>query len=128
MEFYYFVESRSQGAWALCVANSADSVVEPQPISLDLTACRIYGLYGFLMELRPNRGLPADLSTEGHALARNMSGDLWGGGHTWLTLLELQETDWPDWLRETHEYKTAMPRMADLGEPEDVRLICWCDY
>jgi hypothetical protein len=125
VDLHYFAEYRTPHGWALCATESSGSVPERRLIDLGLTAHRIYGLYAFLGEMRPLRGWPADLSSAGRELTVGEDFEPWEEGPTWLTLRELLEADWPQWLRETDEYRTVLPRLRQWGEPDDVRLVFW---
>jgi len=125
VDLHYFAEYRTPQGWALCAAESPGSVPGLRLLDLGLTAHRIYGLYAFLCEMKPIRGWPADLSPEGREQTVGEVFQPWEEGPSWLTLRELQEADWPQWLRETGEYHTALPRLREWGRPEDVRLVFW---
>ena len=125
VELHYFAEYRTPHGWALCATEAIGSVPRLRIVDLGLTAHRIYELYAFLCEIRPSRGWPADLSPGGREQTVREDIQSWEDRPTWLTLRELLEADWPAWLSETDEYRTALSGLREWGGPEDVRLVFW---
>jgi hypothetical protein len=125
VDLHYFAEYRTPNGWALCATESTGAVPGFRLIDLGLTDHQIYGLYEFLCEIKSTRGWPADLSPRGREQTVGEDFQPWEEGPTCLALRELLEADWPEWLRQTHEYRTALPKLAEWGGLEDVRLVLW---
>ena len=106
---------------------------------------RNYDLFGILSNTRNDRnlkfiaaprGLPADLSPELLQVALESKDDFYD--HSWLLLEELMQFNWDerfycDTFMEYRQVKQicsdfideTIPKLAVLGEPQDVRVIFW---
>ena len=107
---------------------------------------RNYALYSILADVRngygfagvftgmgftpiaPPRGVPEDASPEYRAEVAAWGGD--GHSHSWLTLKELQAYDWhkTTCTGESGEFvEQVIPMLAELGAPDDVRIVFFFD-
>ena len=99
---------------------------------------RDYALFAILADVRNGldeftpiaepRGVPDDASPEYRAEVAVWSGD--GHSHSWLTLKELQAYDWhkTTCTGESGEFvEQVIPMLAELGAPDDVRIVFFFD-